>query len=406
MNRIAATGKSFRTWLANHRVELRLCFRVTISAVLSLAASHLLNLPVALWAVLTAVVLTQLSVGRSLKATTDYLIGTLGGAIYAGAVGAIFPYADEVSLLAGLAIAVAPTVLLAGINPRFSAAPFTAVMVFLAPTIIHAGPIASAVERLIEVAVGGVIGLLVSLVVFPARAHDLAIEAAAQMLDLMARFAPELCAKFTRYRNETSLSHVQNSIGEAFVRLDAIALEARHERMTRLAAEPDQGPLLRTLLRLRHDLVMIGRAAIVPLPEAVQARLGPRLARVGETAAHYLHGCAAALLAREGPPPSSPPCATRVLREACPTMPWSRSLRWRLRSTNCAGTSTISRAAWPNCRHRAPAPSRMFLQARTNRRTSTKTWSLHSAFSAADARCRDSCPAVIRQNVGLCTRPA
>lgn len=303
MNRIAATGKSFRAWLANHRVELRLCFRVTISAVLSLAASHLLNLPVALWAVLTAVVLTQLSVGRSLKATTDYLIGTLGGAIYAGAVGAIIPHADEVSLLAGLAIAVAPTVLLAGINPRFSAAPFTAVMVFLAPTIIHAGPIASAVERLIEVAVGGVVGLLVSLVVFPARAHDLAIEAAAQMLDLMARFAPELCAKFTRHRNETSLSHVQNSIGEAFARLDAIALEARHERMTRLAAEPDQGPLLRTLLRLRHDLVMIGRAAIVPLPEAVQARLGPSLARVGETAAHYLHGCAAALLAREEAPP-------------------------------------------------------------------------------------------------------
>ena len=295
MNRIAATGKSFRAWLANHRVELRLCFRVTISAVLSLAASHLLNLPVALWAVLTAVVLTQLSVGRSLKATTDYLIGTLGGAIYAGAVGAIIPHADEVSLLAGLAIAVAPTVLLAGINPRFSAAPFTAVMVFLAPTIIHAGPIASAVERLIEVAVGGVVGLLVSLVVFPARAHDLAIEAAAQMLDLMARFAPELCAKFTRHRNETSLSHVQNSIGEAFARLDAIALEARHERMTRLAAEPDQGPLLRTLLRLRHDLVMIGRAAIVPL--------GPSLARVGETAAHYLHGCAAALLAREEAPP-------------------------------------------------------------------------------------------------------
>ena len=80
---------------------------------------------------LTAVILTQLSVGRSLKATTDYLTGTLGGAIYAGAVGAIIPQADEASLLVGLALAVAPAVLIAAINPRFSAAPFTAVMVFL-----------------------------------------------------------------------------------------------------------------------------------------------------------------------------------------------------------------------------------------------------------------------------------
>src|SRR5262245_18156418 len=72
--------------------------------------------------------------------------------------------------------------------------------------------------------------------------------------------------------------------------------------MTRLTAEPDQGPLLRTLLRLRHDLVMIGRAAAVPLPEAFRSRLAPRLANIGETTADYLRACAGALLARQGPP--------------------------------------------------------------------------------------------------------
>jgi hypothetical protein len=34
---------------------------------------------------LTAVILTQMSVGRSMKATIDYLLGTLGGATYTGA---------------------------------------------------------------------------------------------------------------------------------------------------------------------------------------------------------------------------------------------------------------------------------------------------------------------------------
>jgi uncharacterized membrane protein YccC len=270
--------------------------------VLSLAVAHLLNLPIALWTVLTAVILTQMSVGRSLKATTDYLVGTLGGAIYAGAVGALVPHDNEMELLAALALAVAPAALVVAINPRYSAATFTAVMVFFGPTITHTGPIASAVERVIEVAVGGIVGLFVSLVVFPARAHDLAIEAAAQMIDLMTRLLPELFAGFMQSLDQTALHAMQNRIGAAFARLDAVVIEARHERMTRLAAEPDQGPLLRTLLRLRHDLVMIGRAAAVPLPEAFRSRLAPRLAHIGETAADYLRACAGALLARRGPP--------------------------------------------------------------------------------------------------------
>jgi hypothetical protein len=54
---------------------------------------------------------------------------------------------------------------------------------------------------------------------------------------------------------------------------------------------------------LRHDFVMIGRAAVVPLPEALQARLGLPLARACETAADYLRGSSAALIARRNPPP-------------------------------------------------------------------------------------------------------
>jgi hypothetical protein len=73
--------------------------------------------------------------------------------------------------------------------------------------------------------------------------------------------------------------------------------------MTRLRAEPDQAPLLRTLLRLRHDLIMIGRAAVAPLPGVVGARLCPWLARKSDSVADYLHASAAALSTRQGPPP-------------------------------------------------------------------------------------------------------
>ena len=302
MRPLATSWSELRAWSATHGAELRLCVRSTTAAVLTLAAAQLLHLPIALWAVLTAVILTQINVGRSLKASTDYLLSTLGGAVYAGAIGALVPHDNALAVFAGLAIAVAPAVLLAALYPRFSAAPFTAVMVFFGPTITHTGPIAAAFERVIEVAVGCVVGLLVSLFVLPARAQDLAIEAATGMLSLIARFLPELFAGFTQNLDRPALSDIQNRIGEALARLDKIALEAAHERITRLGAEPDQRPLLRTMLRLRHDLIIVGRAAVAPLPETLRSRLAQPLARVSETAAAYLRASAATLSARQAPP--------------------------------------------------------------------------------------------------------
>lgn len=302
MSRLATDWGRLRSWSSTHSTELRLCVRSTTAALLTLAAAQLLHLPIALWAVLTAVFLTQINVGRSLKATMDYLISTLGGAIYAGAIGALVPHDNQFAVFAALAMALAPAVLLAALYPRFSAAPFTAVMVFFAPTITHTGPIAAAFERVIEVTVGCVVGLVVSLLVLPARAHDLAIEAATQMLGLMARFVPELFAGFTRQLDRPTLADIHNRIAEAFARFDRVAAEATHERITRISANPDQGPLLRTLLRLRHDIIIIGRAAVVPLPDPLLPRLAPCLARVSESVADYLRASAAALSARQAPP--------------------------------------------------------------------------------------------------------
>ena len=290
---------NLRGWPKSHRPELTLCFRVTTSAVLTLAVSQLFHLRFALWAVLTAVLLTQISVGKSLKATTDYLVGTLGGATFAGAVGALVPHESEIALAFVVAITLVPVALIAAANARFSAAPFTAVIVILAPTITHLGPIASAFERVFEVAVGCVVGLIVSFVVLPARASDLTIDAVAHLLNLMAQNLPKLLGGLTGNLDEAAILRVGDTIGEAFANSQAIAVEGTHERMPYLAATPNLEPLLRTLLRLRHDLVMIGRTAVAPLPPAVQARLGPVLASVGHTAAAYLRASGAALVARQ-----------------------------------------------------------------------------------------------------------
>src|SRR5207253_2186120 len=96
---------------------------------------------------------------------------------------------------------------------------------------------------------------------------------------------------------------LQDGIGQGLTDLNVIGAEAERERRARLSAEVDTGPLRRTLLRLRHDLVMVGRAAATPLPETMRACLAPRLDEIATAASTYLRACSAALLAHAGPPP-------------------------------------------------------------------------------------------------------
>jgi uncharacterized membrane protein YccC len=302
VTRIKIIGTGLRALIRRRRAQLALSIRATIAALAALMLAQLLELPLPLWAVLTAVIVTQMSVGRSLKATFDYLAGTLGGAVYGGAVGLLIPHSNEIALLAALALGVAPLAFVAAINPRFSVAPITAIIVLLVPTFTNAGPFASAFDRIIEVALGGATGFVVSFLLLPSNAHPMVVAAAARALDQMQRTLGELLAGLTQGLDTDTLHRIQDGIGQALVQMNAVATEAERERSAGLAVGPDTGPLLRTLLRLRHDLVMIGRAAVVPLPESFRARLEPRLAAVGAAFADYMQASRVALLAGRGPP--------------------------------------------------------------------------------------------------------
>jgi uncharacterized membrane protein YccC len=284
-------------------VQLALSIRVTVAALVALALAQILHLHLPLWAVMTAVIVTQMSVGRSLKATFDYLLGTLGGAIYGGAIGVLIPHPNEIALLAVLALAVAPLTFIAAINPRFSVAPITAIIVLLVPTFTQTGPIGSALDRVMEVAIGGVTGLFVSFFLLRSNAHPLVVAAAARALDQMARALGELLAGLALGLDVASLHRIQDGIGQALIQMNAVAAEAERERAAGLAVGPHPGPLSRTVLRLRHDLVMIGRAALSALPEAFAARLETSLALVGGAFVDYLRASATALQKGRGPPP-------------------------------------------------------------------------------------------------------
>ena len=79
-----------------YQAQLALCLRATVAAVSTLLLAKTLQFPLYLWAVLTAVILSHVSFGRSLKATIDYVVGTLGGVVYAGIVGVLIHPSDDI----------------------------------------------------------------------------------------------------------------------------------------------------------------------------------------------------------------------------------------------------------------------------------------------------------------------
>ena len=165
----------------------------------------------------------------------------------------------------------------------------------LIPIMTNASPIASALDRVFEVALGGITGLIVSFFLLPSNAHSLVVGATARTLDRIAQALGELLAGLTQGLDMDALHRIQDGIGQALVQMNVVGAEAEHERSVGLAVGPDTGPLLRTLLRLRHDLVIIGRAATSPLPEAFRSRLEAPFA-------DYLRASGAALQAGRGPP--------------------------------------------------------------------------------------------------------
>jgi len=293
-----------RALVGAYRPQWRFCVRMTASGLAAFAVARMLQVPLqGLWVIITAIVVTQMSAGGSLRATLEYIVGTVGGAVYAAIIGALIPHGTPLSEAGILALAIAPLALLAAFNPNFRVAPFSAVLVILIAGQFGEGPVQASITRSSEVALGGVIAVLVSLLVFPERAHHMRLKVAVRLLRQLADALPTLLSGFTQGLDPAENSRIQNDIGAAVSGFQAITTEAEHELMITFAAQPDPGPLSRTMLRLRHDLVIIGRAGIKPLPDVLRGRLGPPLTRVGAAARDFLNDGAAALNERRGPPP-------------------------------------------------------------------------------------------------------
>ena len=288
--------------LRGHPAEWRHALRVGIAVAAAFAVIRIAGLPQGWWAVITALLVVQTSVGGSLKAALDRLWGTLAGAIYGALVAIAIPHTSDLGLGIAIVAAILPLAWLAAVNAAFRVAPVTALIVLL-PIYGHAGnPVLSAADRVFEIIVGNIVALIVTFVVLPARAHEQLREHAARIVRLNATLLDALIDSLLSEQGRQGLQPMHTAIRSALKNAETVAEEAARERRMRVSDERDPEPVIRTLYRIRHDLVMIGRASVRPLPAEMRTPLAGLLADVRRDAGAVLLGLSAALTGHLPPP--------------------------------------------------------------------------------------------------------
>jgi uncharacterized membrane protein YccC len=255
---------------------------------LTFAAAWAFALPEGYWAVISAVVVMQSSLGGTLGASLDRLMATVAGATVGAAcvfLRGFVPLPEIVVLI----LAVGPTALLAALRPSFRLAPITAVIV-----LVGASPgagLLTAFHRVMEIALGCIIGALTAHLVLPDRARVAIKVGTAGMLDAPGKVA-------AAHLTGADTAHI-DALNELVRRnqsavVTAAAEDARERALSSRTGAPS-APLLRTLRRVRSDVAFLGRAMAVE-PRKVDMATSEALARYFADAAAFLRGIGSAPL--------------------------------------------------------------------------------------------------------------
>lgn len=278
---------------------------------LSFALALALGLDNSYWAVITAIIVVQSSVGGSLKATVDRFVGTVGGSVWGVAVALALPHQGPLPLGIALLVTLAPLAVLASFRPAYRVAPITAMILLLVPLHEAGGLLYSGIDRILEIGLGGVVAMLVTIFVLPSRAHSQVAASAAHALEAMAELTAVVTGNLAESLDTRRVQDLHDAIRLSISRAEIAAEEAGRERRSHLTDAPDAEPLCRTLRRLRNDLAAVGRATAAPFATEMAGTLASPAAEAGEAAAQRLRAIATAL--EGGSVTGSPDGAARTI---------------------------------------------------------------------------------------------
>ena len=264
---------------------------MTLASILAYLAVTALGLVDGYWAVMTCLVIMPNTLGGTLNAAVDRLLGTAAGAA-TGALGlwVLTRHGAPESLI--LLCVVLPLALLAAADQRFRLAPMTAALILLVVG-AQGSSFKVAFDRVADITVGGVIATATALFVLPDFGSAAVRRHCAAALGAMGTLARHLLGRSPDTR--ALLDRISQEISAA----ETACTEEARERTLRFAAGPAALPLVRTTKRVRTDILMFDRILMHrPADE--------RLEELGGAIEQHLVAMAAALNAGHEPPPLEP----------------------------------------------------------------------------------------------------
>jgi uncharacterized membrane protein YccC len=268
---------------------------MTIGALAAFALYHAFGLPQGYWAVFTVVIVLQASLGGTLGASIDRLKGTLLGAVVGGFCAWLHPR-TAVGLGVALMLSVLITAYIADRRPSLKVAPVTAVIMLVSPATVQADPLVTALLRVVEIALGSLIGVLAAAFIFPARSNRLAAEKAQAALDLLAalleRYGERLDAE---PQSKEGLEAVHLRIRTLLGEIETALGDAEREPTSRGAEKNLSTALPRTLWRVRNDCISVSRA-LGPLPPEASDLVAAPMQRLMRAEADRMRRCGLALI--------------------------------------------------------------------------------------------------------------
>lgn len=266
--------------------------RTMVACAVAYGLSHELGLQQGYWSVFTVLVVMQASTGATAGAALDRLLATVAGALLGAAAVLVTPHQP---LPIGIALVIATGVgsFVAGLQPRLRIAALTASIVILTRPMMT--PVGEFVfNRIAEILLGGVIGVLVSLLVLPRRPHRVLQGRLAGVAEAMV---PVMQGQAGALESGEGFSSTAATIAlrQALVGAETLLAEVKQERSLRLARGEFSDAVPRTLWRIRNDIAQIGRVLEAPFPLDALGGVGREGAQVLRQEALFVQACAQAM---------------------------------------------------------------------------------------------------------------
>lgn len=228
--------------------------RILVSVLLAWFVAAVFGLHETIWALITALIVTQSSIAQTITTARDQIVGTLIGAVVGTLAISLRLLLDQYWLPFWLALV--PLAALAAWRPSLRFAGVTLMIVYLLPS--TGNPFTPLTERLAAIFLGVLVSVAVSYVVFHADARRRAFLIAAQMF----RHLNELLqAALLRSENWRQLEARGELCVPLLAQLNDCVVEARRERITDLERRHPVLVVLPSLMRrVMSDTMLIARA--------------------------------------------------------------------------------------------------------------------------------------------------